>query len=141
MANHLTTKQKKHLLGKLKSIGEKLARSMSHKLYLEECLSKELCPRALNVAKHMKSTELKDSEGCYDILKEASDKLVANQLNKWDIRLGQLYHQRDVFMEKLRSGLSQEDLKQEQTLLAQHVNNVMNVERNNKRNKKRHKRI
>ena len=51
MANNLTTRQKKHLLGILKSTVGKLARSMSHKLYLEECQSKEICPRALNVAK------------------------------------------------------------------------------------------
>ena len=108
---------------------------MSHKLYLEECQSKEMCPRALNVAKLVKSVELKDSEGCYDILKEASDKLVANQLSKWDIRLGQLNQQKDVYMQKLRSGLSQEEFKQEQALIVQHVNNVMKVEQEKKRTK------
>ena len=83
----------------------------------------------------LNSVELKDSEGCYDILKEASDKLVANQLSKWDIRLGQLNQQKDVYMQKLRSGLSQEEFKQEQALIVQHVNNVMKVEQEKKRTK------
>ena len=135
MANHLTLRQKKHLLGKLKTLSEKMSRAMSHKLYLEECKAKELFPRSLNVAKHIKSMELRHSKGCFDILKEASDKLVSNQLTKWDLHLGQLYHQRDVYMEKLRIGLDHEELKLEKTLIAQHANNVMNVLRTKKKSK------
>ena len=135
MANHLTLRQKKHLVGKLKTFVEKLARGISHKLYLEECISKGLFPRALNVASQIKSLELRGSQGCFDILKEASDKLVSNQLRKWDLRVGQLNHQKDVFIEKLRSGLNQEDFEHEKTLLSQHSDNVMNVEKINKRRK------
>ena len=135
MANHLTTRQKKNLLWKLKTLMEKLSRGMCHKFYLEECRTKGLLPIALNVAKHMKSLELKDSEGCFDILKEANDKLVANQIRKWDIKVGQLNHQKDVYIEKLNSALNQEDLKHEKTLLAKHDNNVMIVERHKKTEK------
>ena len=92
-------------------------------------------PRSLNVAKHIKSMELRHSEGCFDILKEASDKLVSNQLRKWDLHLGQLNHQKDVYMEKLRIGLDHEELKLEKTLIAQHANNVMNVLSTKKRAK------
>ena len=87
----------------MKSLSEKLARAVSHNLYLEE-----LFPRSLNVAKHIKSMEFRHSEGCFDILKEASDKLVSNQLRKWDLHLGQLSHQKDVYMEKLCTGLCHE---------------------------------
>ena len=52
---------------------------------------------------------------------------MSNQLRKWDLHLGQLSHQKDVYMEKLRIGLDHEELKLEKTLIAQHANNVMNV--------------
>ena len=130
-----TNRQKKNLLGKLKTIAEKLSRAMSHKLYLQECRTKELLPRALNVARHIKSMELKGSEGCFDILKEAGEKLVANQLRKWDIQLGHLTHQKDVLFDKLRIGLNHEEFKHEQTLIAKHANSVMSVEMNKKREK------
>ena len=59
MTNQLTIRQVKNLVGKLKKTIKKLVRAISHQIYLEECKNKGIFPRALYVAKLIKSGELK----------------------------------------------------------------------------------
>ena len=126
MTDQLTARQKAILLSKLKKIKEKWARAVGHKVYLEECKSKEILPRALNIARHMKSGELK-SEEIFDIFRESSMKLVSNQHEKWEKRVGNLTHHLGNIKEKLKSGLSQENFQFEMEKSRIHGTNVMNA--------------
>ena len=126
MATQMTRRQLKVLLGKVKKCKEKWARAVGHRTYLEECKSKNIVPRALNVARHMKSGELKTEE-IFEIFKESSQKLLQNQLTKWENRIGNLTHQLSVYREKLKESLSQEDFDSEMEKSRLHATNVMNV--------------
>ena len=77
MTDQLLGRQKFILLAKFKKTKEKWARTVSHKVYLEECKNKGIFPRALNIAKHMKAGDLK-SEEIFEIFRVSSIRLMDN---------------------------------------------------------------
>ena len=134
MADQLMTRQKRILTSNFKKITEKWVRAASHKIYLEECKSKNILPRALNVARHMKSGELKSNE-IYDIFRKSSEYLLENQLTKWDKKAINLKCQMRIVNEKLRNVLSPEAFALENEKCTTHGSNVMNACLEKKRGK------
>ena len=134
MTDQLLGRQKFILLAKFKKTKEKWARTVSHKVYLEECKNKGIFPRALNIAKHMKAGDLK-SEEIFEIFRVSSIRLMDNQIEKWDKKIGNLNNHLGKFKEKLKNGLSEDNFKYEMEKITIHGTNVMNAMLEKKRGK------
>jgi hypothetical protein len=82
MVNHMTRDQK-GLIKHLKSDSEKYVRARSQAEYLQECLSKKILPRSINLCKVVKSAILweNNTKDTFEILFDASEKLVKEQYN------------------------------------------------------------
>ena len=106
MVNQMTRLQKR-LTKQLKKKAEKYVRARCQSEYLQECISKQIIPRSINLVKLVKSAglwEINAKQDTFDILFEASKKLVENQLK---IKEGQ-YKNIDEEGKALRETLKQD---------------------------------
>ena len=83
MPNQMTSYQK-GLVKQLKSNAEKYVRARSQAEYLEECISKNILPRSINLVRLVKSSSLWENNAneTFEILFETSLKLIQDQLNE-----------------------------------------------------------
>ena len=82
----------------------------------------------------MKAGDLK-SEEIFEIFRVSSIRLMDNQIEKWDKKIGNLNNHLGKFKEKLKNGLSEDNFKYEMEKITIHGTNVMNAMLEKKRGK------
>ena len=103
-----------NLVGNIKKNVEKLARHESHLEYLHECKEKSVIPRGLNLVKLVKSQILWESkEKTFGILFESSNKLLDQEVTKWESKKVKLEQQNKNFLSKLKELLPGEMFMEE----------------------------
>ena len=136
MPNQMTSYQK-GLVKQLKSNAEKYVRARSQAEYLEECISKNILPRSINLVRLVKSSSLWENNAneTFEILFETSLKLIQDQLNEKRERYEKLDSESRELRSLLKLDIGNEQFVKEETRIKQHMSNVLRVEKVNKTKK------
>jgi hypothetical protein len=136
MPNQMTSYQK-GLVKQLKSNAEKYVRARSQAEYLEECISKNILPRSINLVRLVKSSSLWENNAneTFKILFETSLKLIQDQLNEKRERYEKLDRESRELRGLLNLDIGNEQFVKEETRIKQHMSNVLRVEKVNKTKK------
>ena len=137
MATQMTSFQKR-LVNQLRKKSEKYVRARNQAEYLQECLSKEILPRSINLVKLVKSKTLweeSSNNDTFEILFEAGVKLTNDQIKLKKETYKKLDNEGRKLRTALKEELGMEKFESEDQRIKQHMLNVYNVEKLRKERK------
>ena len=117
------------LLSKIKVNNEKQARTVSHLKYMSQCKEQSIIPRGLNLVRLVKSQIIwESSNDAFEILIETSNKLLDQEMSKWEKKKCILENQNRTFMKQLEENINHADFVREKENFERHKLSVTNVE-------------
>ena len=126
------TSCQKRLVKHLKKKSEKYIRARIQAEYLQECLTKHILPRSINLVKLIKSKilwENSKTDDTFEILFEAGVKLLKEQLKNKEEIFKRIDEEGNDLRKTLRAEIGPDKFREEDERLKKHMLNVYNVEK------------
>ena len=126
------TSCQKRLVKHLKKKSEKYVRAIIQAEYLQECLTKHILPRSINLVKLIKSKilwENSKTDDTFEILFEAGVKLLKEQLKNKEEIFKRIDEEGNDLRKTLRAEIGPDKFREEDERLKKHMLNVYNVEK------------